>query len=168
MTAFTTDRLSLEILTTRHWAFIRELVNTEGWLRFIGDRNVLSHEDAIAYINKINNTPNLTYWIVCLKETNAPIGIITFLKRNYLEHFDIGFAFLPAYNRQGYAYEAAREVLSHVTQMPEHRIVLATTISENASSIMLLKKLGFHFEKKVDTGGLELEVYSNANDDDQE
>lgn len=158
----TTERLSLDRLTIHDYEFIRDLVNTSGWLRFIGDRNIYSDEDAVAYISKINSTSDLTYWIVHLKITNAPIGVITFLKRNYLQHFDIGFAFLPAYNGKGYAYEAASEVLSIINRMPEYTTVLATTIPHNIRSIKLLKKLGFHFEEEIEIEGDRLHIYSNV------
>lgn len=156
----TTERLSLDLLSVQDGGFIFELVNTPGWLDFIGDRNIHSTEGAIAYINRINNTPNFTYWTVRLKQSNQPIGVITFLKRNYLSHFDIGFAFLPEYCRHGYAYEAANEVLSLVKQVPEHRVVLATTIPGNINSIKLLMKLGFHFKVEMEQRGDTLHVYS--------
>jgi [ribosomal protein S5]-alanine N-acetyltransferase len=160
-TKITTERLSLDILLIDDFAFIRELVNTEGWLKFIGDRNIHSDEDAIKYIKKINDNTNFTYWVVRIKDTNVPIGIITLLKRDYLEYADIGFAFLPEYNGQGYAYEAAKEVLPAVSKKPDHKNVLAILSPENNRSITLLTKLGFHFEKEIEVAGELLHVYSN-------
>ena len=58
-TKIITERLSLDILTINDHAFIRELVNTEGWLKFIGDRKIYSDEDAIAYIDKSITLPLL-------------------------------------------------------------------------------------------------------------
>ena len=92
-TEISTLRLILNIITENDDDFMRTLVNTEGWLKFIGDRKVHSKQDAIAYIQRIKNTPNLIYWVVRLKDNHTPVGIISFLKRSYLEHFDIGFAF---------------------------------------------------------------------------
>ncbi|KAA9042298.1 GNAT family N-acetyltransferase [Ginsengibacter hankyongi] len=158
----TTERLSLDLLTTQDGPFMRELMNTQGWLTFIGDRNIHSDEDAIVYINKINSNPDFTYWTVRLKQLDKPIGVITFLKRTYLKHFDIGFAFLPEYCGQGYASEAAGEVLSIVQRLPAHATVLATTIPTNASSIKLLTRLGFRFEKEIEEGGNKLHVYANV------
>jgi ribosomal-protein-alanine N-acetyltransferase len=159
---YTTERLSLNALTAEDCDFIQELVNTKGWLQFIGDRNIHSKEDAINYINKINATLNFYYWVVRFIETDEPIGIISFIKRNYLEHFDIGFAFLPQYSGKGYAYEAAKEFLSIVSSKPEHSIVVATTLPENASSIKLLTRLGLDFDKEIEVGSEKLHVYSNA------
>jgi len=158
---FSTERLLLNLLKEDEHAFISELVNSKGWIEFIGDRNVHSEEDAINYIRKIRNTPDLHYWVVRLKDGNTPIGIISFLKRAYLDHFDIGFAFLPGYQGQGYAREAAGAVLDHVRQLPGYSTVLATTLPENIRSIQLLNKLGLYFEKEIQVEGDMLQVYSN-------
>ena len=156
----TTERLNLDILTKEDHAFIRALVNTKGWLAFIGDRKVHTTEDAVAYINRILQHPQIFYWVVREKETNTPTGIISFLKRNYLEHFDIGFAFLPEYHGKGYAYEAAAAVMQMISALPGYYPVLATTVPENTSSIKLLNKLGLHFDRAIEADNTALHVYS--------
>src|SRR5438128_1908546 len=135
-----TNRLFLDMLTTADSEFILSLVNSKGWIEFIGDRNVHSKEEAVAYINKILNSQNLYYWVVRTKCGNIPMGIISFLKRDYLENFDIGFAFLPAFTGNGYAYEAAKQILS-LAEIQEYNPILATTVPGNAKSIRLLTKL---------------------------
>jgi ribosomal-protein-alanine N-acetyltransferase len=162
VTFITTERLSLDVLTVEDYHFLQELVNTKGWLQFIGDRNIHSKEDAISYINWINSLQDTYYWVVRLVETHAPIGIVTFIKRAYLEHFDIGFAFLPGYNGKGYAYEAVKAILSLISSKPEHSIVLATVMPDNVNSIKLLTKLELHFDKEIEIEGDTLHVYSNA------
>ncbi len=157
-----TERLSLNLLTIDDCDFVKRLVNTKGWIEFIGDRNVNTDDDAIAYVTKILNTENLFYWVVRTRDNNTPVGIISFMKRNYLENFDIGFAFLPEFNGNGYAYEAAKEVLSMVNKTPGYYPVVATTVPQNAKSIKLLTKLGLHFEKEIDVEDEILHVYSNS------
>lgn len=157
-----TARLSLDILTTDDHEFIKTLVNTRGWIEFIGNRNINSKEDAIAYINRINSTPKLTYWVTRIRAANTPIGVISFLKRDYLENFDIGFAFLPEFTGYGYAYEAAKAILDMVSGNPEYTPVLATTMPANTSSIRLLTKLGLRFEKVIEVNNEKLSIYTNA------
>ena len=157
-----TERLSLNLLTTDDRDFVKRLVNTDGWIEFIGDRYVYTNDDAIAYVTKILNTENLFYWVVRTKDNNTPIGIISFMKRNYLENFDIGFAFLPEFNGSGYAYEAAKEVLSILSGTAGYYPVVATTVPENTKSIKLLTKLGLHFEKEIEVEDEILHVYSNS------
>jgi RimJ/RimL family protein N-acetyltransferase len=152
----------LEKLKVDDYDFILSLVNTKGWIENIGDRNIHSKDEAIEYINKILWTENFIYWVVRTRTGNTPIGIISLIKRTYLENFDIGFAFLPQFNNYGYAYEAAKAVLMMVSRLPAFKIVLATTLFSNKSSIKLLTKLGFRYEKENDTENQKMHIYTNA------
>jgi [ribosomal protein S5]-alanine N-acetyltransferase len=144
-----TNRLNLDPLTAGDAPFIMELVNTHGWIQFIGDRHIHSLADAAAYISKINDNPDIVYLVVRLRTGAAPVGIISFIKRDYLPHHDIGFAFLDAHKAQGYAFEAASAVLNEALQDPAHDHILATTIKDNSRSIRLLEKLGFSFHNEI-------------------
>lgn len=156
----TTERLSLAALATGDHSFIQELLNTAGWLQFIGDRNVRSKDDALQYINRINSTPNIRYWVVRITDTSEPVGLITLIKRAYLDHSDIGFAFLPQYHGKGYAYEAAKKILDTVSRLSEHQTVLATTLAHNSNSIKLLTRLGLQFDREIEADGEKLHVYA--------
>jgi RimJ/RimL family protein N-acetyltransferase len=157
-----TARLNLELLQPDDHAFMRALVNTPGWIEFIGDRNVHSEADALAYIDRIMNTENLYYWVARTREGNTPIGVISFLKRSYLEHFDIGFAFLPEFQGAGYALEGAKGVLDMVSGRLEYHPVLATILPHNVNSIRLLEKLGLRFEREMEVGEDVLHIYTNG------
>jgi len=130
--------------------FISELVNTEGWLKFIGDRKIHSPEDAQSYIQKIIASSDISYWVVRLRQDDIPAGIISLIKRDHLEHPDIGFAFLASFTNNGYAYEAAKIVLTHFIDNTKHPFVFGVTVVENTASIGLLKKLGFQFQKEIE------------------
>ena len=47
------DRLFLQRLSENDDQLILELLNTDGWIEFIGNRNIKTTDDAIAYIQKI-------------------------------------------------------------------------------------------------------------------
>src|SRR3954453_14987886 len=130
-----TNRLVIKPLTLNDENFIFKLVNTEGWIKFIGNRNITSVAEARAYIQKILENGNIFYWVVKFKDNENPIGIITYIKRSYLDHHDIGFAFLPNFFKKGYAYEATTAVLNKL--ISEHNVshVLATTVPKNIDSI---------------------------------
>ncbi len=162
---YTTERLLLNELSINDTEFINELVNTREWIKFIGDRNIRGEEDAKNYIQKIIKNPNIKYWVVKLKNENRSIGIITFIKRDYLEYHDIGFAFLPKYTNYGYAYEATETVLSDAINNKNHLQILATTVIENINSIKLLNKLGLRFEKEMEAGKDLLMIYAIKADD---
>jgi RimJ/RimL family protein N-acetyltransferase len=69
---------------------------------------------------------------------------------------DLGYAFLPAYWRQGFAAEAAAAVLNYgrgVLGLPR---IVAFTTPENYRSIKLLEALGFRFERFMRYNGDEV------------
>jgi len=145
----TTERLFIRPLTKEDARFILGLVNTEGWIRFIGDRNIHTEWEAADYIQKILQSHNVSYWVVSLKDQQEKIGVVTFIQRDYLQHPDIGFAFLPDYSHKGYAFEAARNVLNKLIQDRGLVHVHAITMPENSRSVGLLAKLGLIFERQM-------------------
>lgn len=141
-----TDRLVIRRLTTGDTGFIIELLNSPGWLKYIGDRNVRNAEEAIAYLN---NGPIKSYhdngfglYHVATKESKTPIGMCGIIKRPTLANPDIGYALLPAFAGKGYAYEMAGAVLKYATDELKLPVVSAITLPANASSVKLLNKLG--------------------------
>lgn len=154
-----TDRLRLRVLQIEDYAFIKTLVNTEGWITFIGDRKVVTDEDSKNYIQKIVNNTNITYWVISLKENDIPLGLVTFIKRDYLEFPDLGFAFLPEYAKKGYAFEAANCIVEKLKSEGVHQNILATTIPENSKSIALLRKLGYQYQEEIFQDNEILHVY---------
>jgi [ribosomal protein S5]-alanine N-acetyltransferase len=156
---FTTARLVLTSLTLADDEFIFTLVNSPGWLRFIGDRNVKSVGDASAYITNIHKNPAVTYWVVRLRHDKSPIGIVTLIKRDFLEFPDIGFAFLPSHTRSGFAFEATSVVLNYLSKNHLAERVLAITVPDNIASIGLLVKLRFGFKEEINNDGQNRLVY---------
>ena len=158
-TIIETNRLILRPLKFEDAVFIKELVNTDGWIKFIGNRNIYTDEDAVNYIKKIIENSEIIYWVVELKDSNKTLGIITFIKRDYLEFHDLGFAFLPEFSKNGYAFEASNSVINLIHLNTIYTKILATTIPENIKSIALLYKLGFEFYKSIINNDNSLSVY---------
>jgi len=163
-----TERLVLRKFTVEDTAFIIEF-NTEGWLKYIGDKNIKTTEQAKEYLQ---NGPIKSYEengfglaLVELKSHHKPIGMCGLLKRNYLEHPDLGFAFLPAYTRLGYAFEISRSVIDHAFHHLDKKEILAITLPDNDSSIRLLKKIGFVHQNNFMSAETneELSLYSISN-----
>ena len=150
MIVLETDRLVLRHLTLNDAPFMVELLNEPSFLRYIGDRGVRSVQDARGYLLK---GPIASYqrvgfglYLTFLKESGDPIGICGLLKRETLPDVDVGFAFLPAYWRKGYAAESASAVLEQGRSRLGLKRVVAITSPDNAASIGVLEKLGLRFE----------------------
>lgn len=146
----TTARLNLNALDLSHASFLMELVNSPGWLEFIGERHVNSLQDAEKYVQKVLSQPGSAYWVVTLKDTEEPIGMITYIQRTYLPYRDIGFAFLPRYEKKGLAYEAAKSVIDLIIAQSALEQIMATTKTNNVNSIRLLEKLGLKFQQEIE------------------
>jgi [ribosomal protein S5]-alanine N-acetyltransferase len=157
---FETERLRVTPLTIKDAGFILDLLNTEGWLKFIGDRNVHDEAAAQAYILRIMNRPGCFYHVVRLKGNDMPLGIVTFLKRDTQAHFDIGFAFLPQSEKNGYAFEATSGYLQRIIATGNHERVIAITLKENERSIGLLRKLGLQWAHNFEEAGEQMQLYA--------
>ena len=140
---FGSERLLLDIIGIDDAAFIRTLVNTEGWLRFIGDRNVHREADAVGYIQRMRASADATVHVVRLRDSGIPVGITTLIRRPWLDHPDIGFALLPDHEGKGYSYESSKALLDQLREKAALPEVLAITLPDNTRSIGLLRRLGF-------------------------
>lgn len=152
----TTDRLALRHLDEDDAPFILELLNDPAWLKYIGDRGVRTLDDARGYIR---SGPLAMYercghglYAVVDKAGGTPMGLCGLIKRETLEDVDIGFAFLPRYCGQGYACEAAAATMRQARHDLGLERVVAITAKDNATSIRLLGKLGFRFERMIQLG----------------
>jgi [ribosomal protein S5]-alanine N-acetyltransferase len=154
-----TDRLYTRDIQPEDAPFILELVNTPGWIAFIGDRNVHSLSEATAYIDKLKQLYNLRYFALLEKESETPVGILSLIKRSYLPFHDIGFALLPEHMGKGFAYEGVSALLSVLRESNAYSEVMATVLNSNTRSIQLLVKLGLLFKEHMVHEGLQLSLY---------
>lgn len=151
-----TERLRLRKFSVSDAAFILKLLNEPSFIQNIGDKGVRTLEDASTYIlsGPVANYETFgfgQYLIELLGNTprKTPIGMCGLLKRDTLEDVDVGYAVLPEFWSQGYAREAVSGVLSFANNVLGLKRVVAVTNHDNGSSIHLLEKIGFQFEKVV-------------------
>ncbi len=154
-----TRRLVLRRISTRDADFILGLLNEPSFIRNIGDRGVRTRDAACAYISE-RLAPSYAahgygLYLVEEREPRVPVGICGFVKREALEHADIGFAFLERFWSRGYAHESASAVLEHGRSDLGFGRVLGITTEGNGASARLLEKLGLRFEGSVQLPGLE-------------
>lgn len=166
---FETARLILRPTQEEDAAFIRELLNTPKWMKYIGDRKVKTVEEASEYI-KIKMLPQLERlgygnYTLIRKSDQHKVGTCGLYDREGLEGIDIGYALLPEYERKGYALEAASKLKEVAFAEFGVSEINAITTHNNTFSHKLLEKLGF---KRMGTTRLpndeeELLLFRNAN-----
>jgi RimJ/RimL family protein N-acetyltransferase len=149
-----TKRLVISKFDLDDASFFKELVNTPNWLKYIGDRNIKTIKDAEIRIKeghlKSYETNGFGFYKLLLKDENhKPIGTCGLIKRDALEHVDIGFAMLPDYEGKGFGYESSKAIMELAKNKFKLNKIVAITLENNVSSIHLLEKLGLTFEKKV-------------------
>lgn len=139
MTILETDRLLIRQVELDDAAFIFELLNSEGWLTNIGDRNVHSESDAQNYIRErflhAYQTLGFGFWLVCNKHNGERMGIAGYAKRPHLEDVDVGYALLPQFYKQGFAYEAAASIVSYGRDVLKFPRITAIVLHNNEASI---------------------------------
>jgi RimJ/RimL family protein N-acetyltransferase len=149
-----TERLVLrEINSADDAEFILELLNSPGFIKYIGDRGVRTAEQSREFIDgrlrKSYTDNGFGLYAVELTADGTRLGICGFVKRDGLDHADIGFAFLPQFEKKGYAVESARAVMEYGRTILGLERVLAITSPDNEGSGRLLAKLGFTFDKLI-------------------
>lgn len=148
-----TDRLILREIVETDAEFVLDLLNQPSFIKYIGDRNVRnikqSHEFIENRYRKSYRDFGYGLYTVELTETNTPIGICGFVKRDSLPDADIGFAFLPQFCGKGYALESANAVMKYGRDVLDLERVLAITSQDNESSGRLLEKIGFKFDSLI-------------------
>lgn len=148
-----TERLSLREFSLLDGNFIIQLLNTSGWLYFIGDRNVKNTTQAKIYLKekliKSYKENGFGLFLITLKSNQTPIGMCGLVKRENLDYPDIGFALLDEYMGKGYAFEAADATMKYAKDILKIEKILGLATVDNKYSIQLLKKIGLDFQKMI-------------------
>ena len=114
-----TERLIVRELVESDAEFILDLLNQPSFIKYIGDRNVRTADEAKDFIEtryrKSYEDNGYGLYLVELKTPDSrlqtAVGICGFVKRDNFQYADIGFAFLPQFEKQGYAFESASALM---------------------------------------------------------
>jgi RimJ/RimL family protein N-acetyltransferase len=154
------ERLRLRRLEPdRDAAPMLALLNDPGFLRFIGDRNVRSEEQAREYIAlRVLRSYALNgfgmYAIERLAD-GAWLGNAGLVRRDGLPGPDIGYAVLSEFTGQGYAGEAAQAVFAHVRAQLGIEDLYGITDLDNVASGRILLGLGMHERGVIQLPGVD-------------
>ncbi|MEP7146490.1 MAG: GNAT family N-acetyltransferase, partial [bacterium] len=93
MNILETERLVLCKFTSDDSEFILNLLNTPGWMKYIGDKGIKNLEDAQDYIRSVPLRSYDKYgfglYLVKDKNDNTPLGMCGLIKREELEDVDL-------------------------------------------------------------------------------
>lgn len=146
MTILRTDRTIVDYINSDDAAFFVRLANSPGWLKYIGDRSISDVGDARLYLENVfmqcYRDNGFGYYVVKTHE-HLPLGICGFLKKPELDNPDFGFALLPDYYGQGFAYESSNAVFEYGIRTFGFTVLDAVVSPDNQRSIRLLEKLAF-------------------------
>ncbi|NOR20075.1 MAG: GNAT family N-acetyltransferase [Xanthomonadales bacterium] len=162
-----TSRLNIRQLSVSDAAFVLGLTNEPSTIENIGDKGLRSVADAEQFISNgpwtRQQRPGYGQFALELKHSGELIGVCGILYRVKLDLTDVGFALMPKFWRQGFAFEAARAVMDYGHSVLAVENIVGLTSGTNVASINLLKKLGMQFETMVslsDDGVADIHVYS--------
>lgn len=143
---FETKRLLIRPTTDEDSEFIFELVNTPSWIKNIGDRKINSVGSAKDYIvDKIQpQFKRLGYssYTILRKSDKVKVGTCGLYDREGVDGIDIGFALLPEFERNGFAFEAASKIKYVAFSEFWLKSISVITAKHNTSSQKLLERLG--------------------------
>ncbi|MEM1216415.1 MAG: GNAT family N-acetyltransferase [Bacteroidota bacterium] len=147
MSVIQTERLTLRLITLSDAPFLLRLLNSPGWLQYIGDRDVKTVADARAYIAErmlpVADGEVLGNFCCIRQKTGEVLGTCGIYQRATLEHPDLGYAFLSEFWGHGFAREAAQAILANYCAKRPGQPITAFTTVDNTRSINLLEKIGF-------------------------
>ena len=153
MSVIETERLILREFVLEDAPFIFELLNSPGWLKYIGPRGVTGLKEAGKYITVMMmpgyEKYGFGFYMMVRKNDGAEMGMCGLIKRDSLEDVDIGFAILPEYEGNGYTSEAAAATLVYARDTLNLKRIAGITVSYNKGSIKLMEKLEMKFEKMI-------------------
>ena len=145
-----TKRLTIRPVVIEDAPFILELMNTPKWIKNIGDRHVRTVEEAANYVKEKAFPQFETYGygnnVIIRTEDQTKLGTCGLYHREDRKDPDIGFAFLPAYEGQGYAFEAANQLMIAAKENYGLKELSAYTLETNLASRKLLERLGFNLK----------------------
>lgn len=152
-----TPRLALREVERKDAPLILELMNEPAYLEHIGDRGVRTIDDAVNYIEDkytasyVRNGYGL--YLVELMESTTPLGVCGLVRREVIEHPDLGFAYLRRFWGKGYAAEAAAAMLGYARDNLSLPIVYGLVSPNNIRSIRVLERLGMQFTRVLQLPG---------------
>lgn len=111
------------------------------------------------YIRRVYGFYEYGMWTVILKETGQIIGRAGLSVRDGYELPELGFVIEVEHQREGYATEVCRAILTYARDELQMEGVQALVCEENKASISLLKSLDFAYKENVTESGQDYQLW---------
>lgn len=152
-TIIASKRLKLRTLDDADAAFYLELHNDPSFIENIRDKGIRTLDDAKQAIrtahNEVQERLGFSLFVVERLEDGAALGLCGLVKRDNLPGIDIGYALLPRYWGQSYAFEACTATKRFAADTVKLKELYAIVSPHNIASCNLLKKLGFQLQETI-------------------
>ncbi len=150
MPKFETERLYMRLLVSQDASSLFALRSNLHAMQYLDRpiaKSVHDAEEMIAMLHKSGSEKSAFQWGVFLKTTSDMIGSIGFYRidaGNFKT--ELGYMFFPVFWRQGFATEAAKELLRFGFESIGFHRIEADINPNNEASMLLCEKLGFSKE----------------------
>lgn len=165
MPTLSTERLLLRPFSDSDFDAYAAMCADPEVMRYLGDRGVLSREDAWRQMAMLVGHWELRgfgMWAVEERATSAFIGRVGLHFPEGWPDREIGWALARPYWGEGFAFEAARAALAHAFDTLGWQRAISLIDPANQRSIRLAERLGERFEKEVQVRGHRVAMYSIA------
>jgi len=155
-----TTRLVLERITESHFEDLHALNSDPEVMRFLD--GVRSREQSWAELQRIlagAATPGFGGWAVLRQTDRMFLGRCGIKRAAQTEEAELLYAFRSGFWRQGYATEAAAEVLRHTFQQGVP-VVIACAVPANTASLAVMQRIGMQFARQARMYDEEMLIYS--------
>lgn len=153
MPTIETQRLRLFDLSIEDAPLMLAIWNDPDFILHVGDRGIRTEADARAAMVdgalKLFRDFGYGPYRMSLRSTGDAIGICGLFRRKGLDDTDIGYAVLPEYCGQGFAFEAAQAVIAYARDTLGLDRLTAIVSPNNVASINLTEKLGLRYERSI-------------------
>jgi len=155
--SFESARLRAERLTPAHFADLRAMDQSAGFMAHLGGPR--DEAGTAAYLES-----NLAHWstygfgLWMLRERHAPAVVgrccVRHLTLDGIDEIEVGYGFLPEYWGRGFATEIALACVDITLNTLHHPTAVAITLQGNTGSQHVLTKAGLTYERMVQHAGL--------------
>ena len=159
---FETPRLKIRSPEIADVVFFTSLFNQPSYLEHLGGTGnlTIAQTQEILREDQIRIDSGSQTFLITIKGSEQPTGIICF-KRHDEATAEISAAFLPEFEGQGYAFEAAEVLIRHVFTEPGVEQLIARMAAGNTRPQKSLLRLGMTLQTIIDAAnGEEFMLYS--------